>query len=164
MAGTTIKRQLEAAIRDCGGIDYLIERIESGETMSQIAASFRVSRPMLVKYMHSRPEWSRRVDEAKKVRADTWAEGTLEIADRDDTDPGAINRDRLKIDTRFKLAAAAAPEKYGSRAAAGETTITIGALHITALKRLQAEVGDVVDGEAQEVCGHVEQVREGGGG
>ena len=161
MASTPMKRAMEAAIRDCGGIDYVLERIEAGETIGQIAASFGVGRPMLARYLHSKPEWSARTNAAKKARADTWAEETLTISDRDETDPGAIRRDQLRVETRFKLAAAEAPEKYSLRAAAGQTNVTIGSLHIGALRRLQAEVGDQVDGEAVEVGGHVEQVREG---
>jgi len=46
------------------------------------------------------------------VRAHLLAEGTLEIADATEN---SVGRDRLRVDTRFRLAEAYAPRVYGKR-------------------------------------------------
>lgn len=52
---------------------------------------------------------------ARLVGYHTMADDLLDIADNNATDPGAVNRDRLKVDTRKWLLSKALPKIYGDR-------------------------------------------------
>ena len=79
----------------------------------------------------SRPEFSEQYARAREAQADKLAEEALQIADdgrsdtyldaegNEKTDNEAIQRSRLRVDTRKWLASKMAPKKYGDKVAIG---------------------------------------------
>ena len=62
------------------------------------------------------PEFELQYVHACEARTLAWAEEIVEIADGiEDDDPVAIQRDRLRIDTRKWLMAKCMPKKYGTK-------------------------------------------------
>jgi hypothetical protein len=58
---------------------------------------------------------------ARMVGYQTMADDIIEISDNPETDPAAVNRDRLKVDTRKWLLAKALPKVYGDKVTAEVT-------------------------------------------
>ena len=90
----------------------------------------------------SRPEFSEQYARAREAQADKLAEEALQIADdgRSDTyldaegnertDNEAIQRSRLRVDTRKWLASKMAPKKYGDKVTQEHTGANGGAIQV----------------------------------
>jgi hypothetical protein len=150
MPGTPIKNKMIADIQKLGGDDALIERIAGGETITKIASELGISRPFLSGHLNRNPLLQQKLAVAKKARAESHADEMLRLADEVTADPNQINKAKNQIEVRKWLAGVDDPERYGSKA--GGVQITVGALHLDALRKVQIELAEpnVIDGTATE--------------
>lgn len=153
MASNPIEAQMWAAIDRMGGVDRIIERVAEGDSLKIIAEQLGISRSFLSWKVNAIPGVKERLVQARKSRADKWAEEAIEIADTVDPDPNQINKARLRIDSRKWLAGVDDPDRFGTKQA--QVNISIGGLHLDALRKVQAELakpaGETIDGEATDV-------------
>lgn len=153
MASNPIEAQMWAAIDRMGGVDRIIERVAEGDSLKIIAEQLGISRSFLSWKVNAIPGVKERLVQARKSRADKWAEEAIEIADGVDPDPNQINKARLRIDSRKWLAGVDDPDRFGTKQA--QVNISIGGLHLDALRKVQAELakpaGETIEGEARDV-------------
>lgn len=153
MASNPIEAQMWANITKMGGVDRIIERVAEGESIKTIAEGLGISRSFLSWKINAIPGVKERLVEARKARADKWGEEAIEIADNVKEDPNAINKARLRIDSRKWLAGVDDPDRFAQKQQ--QVNISIGGLHLDALRKVQAElakpVGETIDGEASDV-------------
>lgn len=132
MAGTPQRREMIVAVNDAGGEDALIARIESGETIADLARGFGVSRSALSNWLNRTPEGKQRIARARETASHALAEETLRIAD------GATNSDdrakRLAISARQWLASKWNRPEYGESPTVA-LQLNVGELFLEALKQ-----------------------------
>lgn len=153
MASNPIEAQMWANIDKMGGVDRIIERVAEGDSLKIIAEELGISRSFLSWKVNAIPGVKERLVQARKSRADKWAEEAVELADTVDADPNQINKARLRIDTRKWLAGVDDPDRFGTKQA--QVNISIGGLHLDALRKVQSELakpaGQIIEGEAKDV-------------
>lgn len=109
-------------------VESICERLAAGEPLAQICRDEGMPHPSTVRdWMKEREEVSRAIACAREDGFDQIALDALRIADfsEDDqvldkdgnprTDSEAIQRSKLRVDTRFKLLAKWDPKRYGDR-------------------------------------------------
>lgn len=137
MAGSALKKTVRKAIEEAGGWEKaVVERVANGESMQSIATDFGCSRVLLSRLVDADPEVRKAVAAARLLRAEKWADETLEIADSVLPDKDEVARAKVRIETRKWLAAVDDPERYG-RTAQTQVNLSIGELHLNALRRMQ---------------------------
>ncbi len=100
-----------------GTEEVLWSRIADGETLQAIAKAWAVPTGRMVRWVLSDPDRTVAYKQAQEAAAHALIAEVVAIADEgDDT-----QRDRLRIETRFKVAAAHARDRYGVQAASGPT-------------------------------------------
>jgi hypothetical protein len=140
MAGFPMRRALEKKIEGLGGIEFVTAHIAQGMTIGRLAEFIECSRPMLSFWINHTEERRTAVINARKLKAEKLAEEALEIADQaDETSNGSVNKARLQVDTRKWMASKLDPENYGDTAKT-QVNISLGDLHLQALKHMKAEV------------------------
>lgn len=140
MAGFPMRRALEKKIEELGGIEFVSAHIAQGMTIGRLAEFIECSRPMLSFWINHTEERKNAVLSARKLKAEKLAEDALEIADgADESSSSSVNKARLQVDTRKWLASKLDPEAFGDKANT-EINLSIGDLHLQALKSIQAEV------------------------
>jgi hypothetical protein len=151
MPGTPVKNKMLADIAELGGDVVLLDRIAGGETITSIAKELGISRPFLSGHLNRTPQGKAALKEAIATRADAHADKALDLADNVPASPNEIAKVREQIATRKWLAGVENPEKYGAKAAS--VNISIGGLHLDALRKVHAELAhpDVVEGDAVDV-------------
>lgn len=90
----------------------------TSKSMKKICEEVGVSYGTHLRWVSEREDYREKYARAKEDQADFLADELLEIADensRDAKTPQAIQRDRLRIDTRKFIAAKLKPKKYGER-------------------------------------------------
>lgn len=146
MGGRPVLNKLVKDIEAMGGDEVIFERIAGGDTITGIAAELGVSRPFLSARLNRNALTKKMLAEALLQRASAWAEQTLEIAEGVEEEKSAIDKAKLRIDTRKWLAAIEDPDKYGNKGTA--VNVSIGGLHLAALQQVQQET---IEGSAVDV-------------
>lgn len=108
--------------------ERILEGLSDGLTLRQLCADETLpSRTTVYRWLGNSPEFRDQYARACEVRADSWADELLAIADETafdtiETDAGGfkantewIARSRLRVDARKWLMARAAPRKYGDK-------------------------------------------------
>lgn len=153
MASNPIEAQMWANIDRMGGVERIIERVADGDSIQNIAKELGISRSFLSWKVNKLPGVKERLVQARRSRAERWAEEALEIADGVEEDPNKINKAKLRIDTRKWLAGVDDPDRFGTKQT--QVNISLGGLHLDALRKVQADlartVGETIEGEAQDV-------------
>ena len=145
-----IEHKMWADIEKMGGQEALLDRISNGDTIGKIAEEIGISRTFLSWRLNAQPGMKERLVEARKGRADKWADDALSIADNVPEDPNAINKAKVRIETRKWLAGVDDPDRYGQKAA--QVNVSIGGLHLDALRRVQSELATkTIEGVAVDV-------------
>jgi hypothetical protein len=136
-----------------GGLEPILARTEEGETWTSIAASYDCSPRTLKVALKRAGAWDA-VLEARRASADAHAEMAADVLDdlarRSDEGEVLGSADvslaRSRSEYRRWLAGVRDREQYGTRDAQATVNVTIGDLHLDALRRAG---GPVL--EAQEV-------------
>lgn len=154
MASTPITREMFAKIEEMGGNDKILERVASGETLTAIAKELGVSRGFFSWKINKVPGMKEALEKARKARAEAWADEALEIADNVPENPNAIGKAKLRVEQRRWLASVNDPETYGQKKS--EVNISIGALHLDALRKVQADLArEEAEARANTIEGEV---------
>ena len=95
------------------------ERVAEGETVREVARVWDVPAGRLMGWLVADEERTRQYETAQQVHAHMLVEEAVGIADQEG---GDVARDKLRIDTRFKLAAHHAKERYGAQGTGGGGT------------------------------------------
>lgn len=137
MPSTPVTREMWAKIDEMGGTDKILERVASGETLTSISKELGVSRGFFSWKINKVPGMKEALQQARKARAEAWADEALQIADDVPENPNAIGKAKLRVEQRRWLAAVNDPDTYGQKK--GDVNISIGAMHLDALRKVQAE-------------------------
>lgn len=147
MPGNLIEQKMWSDIYAAGGVERILERIADGETMKQIADTFGVSRTFLSWKINGMEGMKEKILLARRGRAEKLAEETLTLADNVGTsNPTEIKKVSEQIKVRQWLAGVDDPDRFGAKQA--QVNVTIGSLHLDALRKVQAEP---IEGEAKDV-------------
>lgn len=150
MPGNQIEMKMWADIDAAGGVERILQRIADGETMKQIADTFGVSRSFLSWKINGMDGMKERILQARRGRAEKLAEETLTLADNvGTTNPTEIKKVAEQIKVRQWLAGVDDPDRFGAKQA--QVNITVGGLHLDALRKVQAEPAQVIEGDAKDV-------------
>lgn len=138
MAGTPKFQLLCKAIEECGGEEYIWERVADGDSMKTIAQSLGFSRGLLYKWINRDKERRRaKLKEARELSADAHAEDAGEVLDDLSEQPGVTSAEvqlaNARANYRKWLAGVRNREEYGERQQAG-ITVNVGSLHLDALR------------------------------
>lgn len=152
MAGQPKKRAMIAEIDAMGGSEIICNRISEGETVASIARSLGVGRAMLSKYLNGDPDRRVAVTAAKRMGAAHLADAALELADNVVAESAEISKVREQISVRKWIAGAMDPDTWAPQKNTANVQVNIGAQHLDALRKVQAEVGsDVIEGQVSDV-------------
>lgn len=122
--------------------DQICDWYSNGKTLTQCCRELGISRATLYNWMVAHDDFFGRLTRARELFADSMADEALSIADTIQTGTvveegydaagafkktkteDAIQRSRLRVETRLKLLAKWSPEKYGDKKQVDVTTIT----------------------------------------
>ncbi len=142
MPGNPFKRRVLADIETAGGWDAILDRIASGETITDIAPTYQCSRNFLSMLLHDDPERSKLVYELRTKAADALAEQAKKVLDDVNvTTPFAreeIAKARAQADVRLWLAGRYNREMYGEKKEAVNVQINVAELHVDAFRQVPA--------------------------
>jgi hypothetical protein len=121
------------------GLDYVVSWIESGKTIAELASSGAkemgesCSRSWLSGVLNRRPEDKARIAAARAEAAHALIEDAMNIADEPAESTVDVQRNRLRAETRTKIASWWNREAYGDKAAVA-VSLDLGQLHLDALR------------------------------
>lgn len=124
---------LEIVKNDPMTMEVVIQRVIDGESLKQIALAWKLPVTRFIKWVSEDDKRLADYENALKVRADELVHEALDIADEQKEavrengtiyDPD-VARDKLRIETRFKAAAAWDKQRYGGEKATGGAGINI---------------------------------------
>lgn len=122
-----------------GGWDDIFEAIADGATYRMLGQKFQVSRSFIHRVVVHDPERRKRAEEAYEMRAHAMIDESIEIADNVNVNlPADVQAAKLKIDLR-KWLAAVDNARYQRAEAKINLNVTLGQLHLDALKRRSIE-------------------------
>lgn len=104
--------------------EAICARLAGGRSLRRICGDGDMpSLTSVMRWLAERPQFRQRYAVARSLQADLFADQILEIADGDDGASGseAVQRARLRVDTRKWLMARLAPRKYGDKLLSGES-------------------------------------------
>lgn len=122
--------------------DQICDWYSNGKTLTKCCQDFGIGRTTLYRWMVAHKEFSERLARARELFADAIADEVLDIADTVEegevVEEGydgngefkkvktedAIQRSKLRVETRLKLLAKWSPEKYGDKKQVDVTNIT----------------------------------------
>jgi hypothetical protein len=99
----------------------IAERASLGESLAQIGSDPRMpSARTMFRWCGTHPEFERRLDRARLVKADAVLDEALAISDEAVVDSAQASRQRTRVDARIKVAQMLNPLKYAARLATGQ--------------------------------------------
>lgn len=97
-------------------IEELLSRTEKGEPLTRICEDKRMpARSVVYQWLEDDETFAGRFHAARARGVHALAEECLEISDEDAPDPVDVQRNRLRIDTRLRLAGKWLPRVYGDK-------------------------------------------------
>jgi hypothetical protein len=139
MAGQKVIRQQIANIEK-GGVDREEEILTwwcAGDTIDDIVKRLGICKRSLYNWISKTPEREQMWQAAKRMRAVSFADQALTIADDPKmVGPDDIQRANLRVKVRRWMAACLDPNTFGSKP---DTVINVGELHLTAVAQINAE-------------------------
>ena len=122
-------QRLEIVKADPMTVEITIQRVIDGESLKKIAKSWKLPVTRFVKWISDDEKRLAEYEGALRIRADELAHETLEAAagsiDESTGQPTEVARDKLVVDTNFKLAAMWDRERYGGEKGMGGSGITV---------------------------------------
>jgi len=152
MAAKPIERYVKRQIAEQGGWDRILERIASGETYTKIAESLKrpfvdpatgkdhISFAFFRRLLHQDPTREPAIREAKRIRAEAWADDALLKSDATMATQTDVGKARVQIDARLRLAGFADREQFGERKQDVSVQINMADVHLDALSISQRAV------------------------
>jgi hypothetical protein len=134
MAGNP-KKRADLALLQKTGQAKVEELLEQGRPIEDICKTLKVSRKALYDWLDA-PEQSGLLVRARARAADHLAAETLTIADDVEEDPTAIQKAKLRADTRKWLASKWNAAQYGDSKGM-QVTVNMGQLHLEAVKTVK---------------------------
>ncbi len=154
MAARPKERKLKATLttlakRDLGNdatsTDWVVSKIESGVTVTALAKALEVemgescSRGWVSSVLNRlSPDAKTRIQEARKEAAGVLIDEALSITDEPVGSTADVQRNRMRADTRMKIAGWWDRESYGDSKAVS-VELNFGALHLDALRRHKSD-------------------------
>ncbi len=126
-------QRLELAINDPMTMDVIVQRVLDGESLKAIAKSWKLPVTRFIKWVSSDDGRLHEYESALRIRADEAINEAIEISDQQHKavsesgkvfDP-EVPRDKLRIDTRLKIAALWDKERFGGEKGLGGSGINI---------------------------------------
>jgi terminase small subunit-like protein len=133
MASQPFKRAFEVQVRQRGGWEAILDRIKTGETITNIAKDYGCSRPWLAR-MLNKPGRREALAAAKKEAGEAHAEKATEIADTVPESRDAVAKARLQVETHRWMAASRDREQFGDVVPDVNVTMNFAQLHLDALR------------------------------
>src|SRR5438128_3664131 len=112
VASQPFKRAFEVQVKQRGGWEVILDRVRSGETITNIAKDYGCSRPWLAR-MLNKPGLRAALDAAKKEAGEAHAEKATEIADTVPESRDAVAKARLQVETHRWMAGVRDREQFG---------------------------------------------------
>src|SRR5437773_4710779 len=140
MAAKPIERFIKKQIQDQGGWPRILERIASGESISHVSSTFQrpdglpISFAFFSRLLHQDPAREAPLAEAKRLRAEAWADEALKVSDEAVPNRDDIAKAKLRIETRLRLASLADRAQYGESRQDVNVTVNVASLHVDALR------------------------------
>ena len=121
---TRARERFDLLIQDASLMDVVVQRVAERETLQDLAAIWDVPYGRLAKWIADDDGRRGQYEGALMLRADLEAMKAIEIADAESED---VARDKLRVDTRLKLAGKWDRKRYGERQEDGSAQL-VGAL------------------------------------
>ena len=144
MAAKPIERFVKRQIEDQGGWPRILERIESGETITRIAHSFLrpdglpISLSFFSRLLHQDAKRSEQVLPARIKGADALVDQAVDVVDNCAPERDHIAKARQQADTYLRVAALRDRENFGERLAP-TLQINVASLHLDSLRNRAAD-------------------------
>lgn len=147
MAGSPKKRafkeQLVATAKTAGvePLEYVLRRIEDGELATELAEELGASYGVLKRWVNAQPDGRARWQDAMKERTDVLAEQTVIEARKlqgTEVTKEEIAASKLLIEQLTFLAKSHNRQVYGNDAAQVNVNVSVGGLHLDALRQTRA--------------------------
>lgn len=126
-------QRFELVIKDPMTMEIVIQRVIDGESLKSIARAWKIPVLRFVKWISDDEKRLFQYESALRIRADEAINEALEISDEQkavttengNTYDPEVPRDKLRIDTRLKIAAMWDKQRYGGEKATGGAGINI---------------------------------------
>jgi hypothetical protein len=100
-------------IEDASTMGLIVQRVTDGETLKDIARAWSIPYGRLAEWIVEDRTRSEQFNQALAIWADSLAHESVQIADEGGAEAGEVQRDKLRIDTRLKLAGKLNRPRYG---------------------------------------------------
>ena len=137
MPGQPMKRAAFKKLDELG-IEMVAQLVASGWSVKKLCEAEGLSSSYFFYGWIKKCGYRPKLDEARKMRAEILAEGAVEIADEVEPRRGAVSKAKLQIDARKWMAARLDPDRFSSNTNGPAVQVTIGELHLAALKSVNA--------------------------
>jgi hypothetical protein len=105
--------RLREIVEDPTTMSVLVQRVSEGETLKVIAKAWEVPYGRLAEWIIEDTERSAQYNQARQIWSDALATESVAIADDADADQASVQKAKLQIDTRLKLASKLNRATYG---------------------------------------------------
>lgn len=103
-------------VEDPSTMPLIVQRATDGETLKDIAKQWQIPYGRLAEWIIEDRTRSEQYNQALAIWADSLAQESVQIADAGGAEAGEVQRDKLRIDTRLKLAGKLNRPRYGESA------------------------------------------------
>lgn len=167
--GRDRREAYELWVSDPMSVEILVERVSEGETLKELCESRGLPYGRVARWISETEGVRERYELALRLWADGLATETIAISDGmgGDEDWKEVGRDKLRIETRLKLASRLDRERYGERVrhdVGGGVVVVDAGLVGMAGALLDRVVGGRVERVVGELPGRVENGDENGQG
>lgn len=114
-------QMLEIVKKDPMTMEIVIQRVIDGESLKQIATAWKLPVTLFVKWISDDDERLTQYEGALRVRADELVHEAIDIAQNGDD----IQRDKLVVETKFRVASMWDKQRYGGEKSTGGAGINI---------------------------------------
>jgi hypothetical protein len=129
-----LKRALKVRIGEMGGYSAILERIQNGETLMQIAPDYGVTRGLLSTVLNKNKRVRPLLAEARRAAAHAHAEKALDIIEAAPVQRDHLEKAKLRASHHTWLAKVYDRETFGDQKEQPNQVLIVGQLHLDALR------------------------------
>lgn len=100
-------------IEEANTMPIIVQRVSDGDTLKDIAKAWQIPYGKLSEWIIEDRTRSEQYNQALAIWGDSLAQESVQIADAGGNEAGEVQRDKLRIDTRLKLAGKLNRPRYG---------------------------------------------------